>query len=103
MPMAPAQPLFLIWAAANRLAESGEVIGAEQRISVEQALRAVTIDAAYSLRLEASEGSIEAGKLANFTVLARSPLDVGPTSIKDIEVWGTMHEGRLLPVTQAAN
>lgn len=99
MPMAPGRPLYLMWCAVNRVTLAGNLVGPEQRISPEQALRAVTIDAAYSLRMEEQVGSIEPGKLANITVLAENPLTVDPGRIKDIEVWGTIHEGRVLPVT----
>ncbi len=61
-------------------------------------MKAITIEAAYSLRLENEVGSIEPGKLANFTVLEDNPLTVAPDTIKDITVWGTVHEGRVLPV-----
>ncbi|MFP6655903.1 MAG: amidohydrolase family protein, partial [Myxococcota bacterium] len=98
MPMAPGQPLLLMWSAVNRRTFDGNVPGPDQRISAEQALRAVTINAAYSLRMEDQVGSIEAGKLANLTVLAENPLSVPPHTIKDIKVWGTMHEGRVLPL-----
>ncbi|MCP4780438.1 MAG: amidohydrolase [Hyphomicrobium sp.] len=98
MPMAPAQPLFLMWAAVNRVTPSGRVSGPDQKLSVEDALKAVTIDAAYSLRLENEIGSIEPGKLANFTVLEASPFDVDPMKIKDIKIWGTVLEGRLQPL-----
>jgi hypothetical protein len=43
-------------------------------------------------------GSIERGKLANFTILADNPLTVDPTKVKDIGVWGTIVEGRVQPV-----
>ncbi len=98
MPMAPAQPLFLMWAAVNRITTSGRIAGPEQRISVEDALKAVTINAAYSLRLEDEIGSIEAGKLANFTILEQSPLQVEPVAIRNIGIWGTVLEGRLQPI-----
>jgi predicted amidohydrolase YtcJ len=101
MPMAPGQPLFLIWAGVNRITNDGNVRGAEQRVSPLGALRAVTLDAAYSLQLEKQVGSIVPGKLANFTILAASPLKVDPVRIKDIAVWGTVQEGRVLPVRQA--
>ena len=61
----------------------------------------LTINAAYSLRLEDERGSIEPGKLANFTVLDQNPLSVDPMAIKDIEVWGTVMEGRVLKVGHA--
>ena len=101
MPMAPGQPLFLLWAGVNRITNDGNVRGAEQRVSPLGALRAVTLDAAYSLRLENQVGSILPGKLANFTILAANPLKVDPVRIKDIPVWGTVQEGRVLPVHRA--
>ncbi|WP_316204701.1 amidohydrolase [Bradyrhizobium sp. SZCCHNS3004] len=98
MPMAPGQPLFLMHCAVNRTTVSGRVAGPDQRISRLSALKAITLDAAYSLRLEDEVGSIVPGKLANFTILGESPLTVDPAKIKDIPVWGTVHEGRVLPV-----
>jgi len=98
MPMAPSQPLFLMDCAVNRTTVSGRVAGPDQRSSREGALRAVTLEAAYSLRLENEVGSIVPGKLANFTVLSENPITVPAATIKDIKVWGTVHEGRRLPV-----
>jgi hypothetical protein len=98
MPMAPSQPLFLMDCAVNRTTVSGRVAGPEQRSSREGALRAITLEAAYSLRLEDEVGSIVPGKLANFTILSDNPVTVDAAEIKDISVWGTMHEGRILPV-----
>ena len=98
MPMAPGQPLFLMHCAVNRTTTSGRVAGPDQRASRLGALKAVTLDAAYSLRLEKEMGSITAGKLANLAVLGANPLTVAAESIKDIPVWGTVHEGRVLPV-----
>lgn len=101
MPMAPAQPLLLVWAAVNRTTVSGRVAGPEQRLSVAQALRAVTIDAAQSLRMETEVGSIAPGKLANFTILEADPFEVDAAAIKDIAVWGTVFEGVAYPVGAA--
>jgi predicted amidohydrolase YtcJ len=102
MPMAPAQPLFLVWAGVNRTTVSGRVAGPDQRLSVEQALRAVTIDAAQSLRLEHEIGSIAPGKFATFTILDEDPFAVEPAAIKDIGVWGTVFEGVPYPVAPQA-
>ena len=96
--MAPGQPLFLMWSAVNRTTASGRVAGPEQRISVEDALRAVTLDAAFSLQMEDEVGSLEDGKLANMTILEAGPYDVDPDAIKDIGIWGTMHEGTRYPL-----
>jgi len=101
MPMAPADPLFLMWCGVNRITSSGRVAGENQRISREGALSGVTLDAAYSLRLEKERGSIEPGKLANFTILDANPLTVEPTKIKDVGVWGTVMEGQKLQVGNA--
>lgn len=98
MPMAPGQPLFLMWCAVNRISINGNVIAPEQTITAEQALKAVTINAAYSMQLEHELGSLKAGKTANITVLKQNPLTVDPTTIKDIEVLATIHEGKLFPV-----
>lgn len=95
MPMAPAKPLQLVWAAVNRLTFEGHVAGPEHKVPLETALRAITIDAAYSIQLEKRVGSIEPGKDANLTILEASPFDVELEAIKDIVVWGTMLEGRL--------
>jgi predicted amidohydrolase YtcJ len=97
--MAPAEPLRLVWAAVNRVGLSGDtVIGESERITVEEALRGVTINAAYVVRLEDSIGSIDIGKAANFTVLDKSPFEVPPLAIKDIAVEATIFEGRVYPV-----
>ncbi|NTW41589.1 MAG: amidohydrolase [Cellulomonadaceae bacterium] len=98
MPMAPAQPLFLMWCAVNRTTFSGRVARPDLRISSEDALRAVTIDAAYSIRLEREVGSLEPGKRANVTVLEENPLTVAPALLKDIAIWGTILEGRVQPL-----
>jgi adenine deaminase len=74
------------------------VAAPEQRVTVEQALRGVTIDAAYSLRLESEIGTITPGKRANFTVLSDNPLAVDVGKLRDIAVRGTVMEGRALPV-----
>lgn len=102
MPMAPAKPMQLVWAAVNRLTAEGEVAGPEHRVTLDQALKAITIDAAYSIRMEERVGSIEVGKNANLTVLKQSPYEVDPSKLKEIAVWGTMLEGRLQPVGRAA-
>jgi len=98
MPMAPGQPLFLMHCAVNRTTASGRVAGPDQRVSRLGALRGVTLDAAYSLRMEKETGSIVPGKLANFSILGENPLTVEAAKIKDIAVWGTVQEGRILPV-----
>jgi predicted amidohydrolase YtcJ len=98
LPMGPSDPLYLVWAGVNRLTPSGRVAGPGQRISVDSALRAITIEAAYSWRKEDQIGSIAPGKIANFTILEKDPYEVRATDLKDVPVWGTVFEGRAFPV-----
>ncbi|WP_028022258.1 amidohydrolase [Enterovibrio calviensis] len=101
-PMAPAQPLALVWAAVNRLGLSEEkVMGQEERITVDEAMRAITIDAAYTARLEGDIGSIDIGKYANFTVLDDSPYKVDPKDIRDINVSATVYRGHTAEIEVA--
>ena len=94
----PVNPLFSMWAATVRKTMSGRVLGEGERISVPQALHAVTLGAAYLLGQDDKKGSIEAGKLADFTVLDRNPLEVAsPEELKDIKVLGTVMGGKAFP------
>lgn len=101
LPMGPSDPLYLAWAGVNRLTPSGRVAGPSQRISVEAALRAITIEAAYSWRKEHQIGSIAPGKIANFTILEKDPYEVRAIDLKDVPVWGTVFEGRVFPVPES--
>jgi hypothetical protein len=93
-PVAPPHPLECMWIAVNRLGLSGtRVLGEAERVSAYDALRMVTIDAAASLGVDDRVGSIRAGKLADFTVLADNPLKVDPMKIRDIAVWGVVIGG----------
>jgi adenine deaminase len=85
----------------NRITHSGRVAGPEQRITIDEALRAVTIGAAYSWRREQDLGSIEVGKIANFTVLADNPYDNDPRDLGRTRILGTVFEGRWFPVPLA--
>ena len=98
LPMGPSAPLYLAWCGVNRITPSGRVAGPDQRITIDQALRAITIEAAYSWRHDDWIGSIAPGKIANFTILAEDPYAVDPERLKDIPIWGTVFEGRLFPI-----
>jgi predicted amidohydrolase YtcJ len=101
MPMAPGDPLFLMWCAVNRLTTSSRVAGPDQRVTAEQALRGVTIEAAYSLKLEDEIGTISPGKRANLTILDANPLAVDAMEIRNVAVLGTVMEGQVLPIGKA--
>lgn len=96
--MAPARPLNHAWVAVNRMGDSGEVACPEERLTLEQALRAITIDAAFVLGMEDEIGSIRAGKRADFTVLEADPFEEPVESLRDIPVRGTVFEGRPFPI-----
>jgi len=92
----PIDQLFVVWTAVNRVSRGGEVIGPDQRITPLEALKAITINAAYQYFEENSKGSIEPGKLADLVILDRNPLKVDPMAIRDIKVVETIKEGRTI-------
>ncbi len=101
-PITPLGPLFTAWCAVNRLTSSGQVLGEAERISVDQALHAITLGAAYSLHMDGEIGSIEVGKFADFCVMADDPTAVAPVALKDVRITGTVIGGRPLALPTAA-
>jgi hypothetical protein len=95
-PITPISPLFSVWAAVNRQSKEGEIIGEDQRISVEKALKTMTIDGARLNFQEEDLGSIEIGKIADFAVLDTDPTAIDPMRIKDIKVMATFIEGEMV-------
>jgi predicted amidohydrolase YtcJ len=89
----PFAPLMGIQGMVTRKGWNGEIWGANQRISVEEALRINTINGAYNSHEEAIKGSITAGKLADFVVLAEDPHTVDKEKIKDIQIVRTVTGG----------
>jgi predicted amidohydrolase YtcJ len=100
-PVTPLGPLFTAWGAVNRLTASGRVLGSEERISVADALRTITLGAAYTLHLDGEVGSIEVGKRADFAVLEDDPTEIAAERLKDVRIWGTVQDGRLFPAAEA--
>lgn len=94
-PITPLGPLFTAWCAVNRITASGRVQGEYEKISVAEALHAITLGAAYTLKLDGEIGSIEAGKRADFAVLEDDPTAVLPEDLGDVRVWGTVQNGRI--------
>lgn len=93
-PVVPPNALRVVWAAANRTSRSGDVIGAEQRIGAYDALRSVTVWAAYQLFEDDRKGTLEPGKFADFVILDRNPLRVPVAEIAELRVLETVKEGR---------
>ena len=100
-PVTPLGPLFTAWCAVNRRTQSGRVLGEAEKISVTDALRTITLGAAYTLKLDGEIGSIETGKRADFAVLEDDPTTIAPENLKDVRVWGTVHGGKVYPAAEA--
>jgi len=92
--VSPIDQLFVVWSAVNRISRVGAVIGADERITPLQALKAITQGGAYMYREEKSKGPIEIGKLADLVILSENPLTVDPIKIKDLRVIETIKEGK---------
>jgi predicted amidohydrolase YtcJ len=92
-PVTPMAPLFTAWCAVNRLTEKRRLLGEAQRIPVADALRCITLGAAYVLKMDGEIGSIQTGKRADFCLLDDDPLAVPPEALKDIPVAGTVLGG----------
>lgn len=88
------EPLRYIDNAVNRrMRDGGEVLNPDECISVEQALRAVTIDAAWQCRVDDIAGSLEPGKYADMVVLDRDPLTIDPAKVIELKVMETWLQG----------
>lgn len=96
-PVTPLGPLFTAWCAVQRVTPKGRVLGEAERLTVAQALQAITLGAAWTLKLDHEIGSIECGKRADFCVLHEDPLAIDPMALKDVKVWGTVLSGRVFP------
>jgi predicted amidohydrolase YtcJ len=92
-PIVPPDVMRLVWATTNRLTRSGQVLGPNERISVEEALKAVTVNAAYQYFEEDLKGTIEVGKQADFVVLSANPLSVAKRNLLNIKVLQTIARG----------
>ena len=87
-PVTPISPMQMLWSATERRTLTGLLLGGDEKISRQRALRALTIDAAWQNHLEQDRGSLEAGKLADLIVLSGNPLEVNDVrSIKVTRVW----------------
>ena len=93
VPVTPLSPLFTAWCAANPRTATGKPLGEHDRITVAEALRAITLGAAYTLHMDGEIGSIETGKRADFAVLEDDPTTCDPAALKDIKVWGSVMGG----------
>ena len=96
--MAPAEPLNSMWVAVNRISHEDQVMGAAEKLTQQQALEAITINAAQTIGMADITGSLRAGKRADFTVLDDDPLNCDPMALRDIGICATVFEGRVFPI-----
>ncbi len=92
-PVVPADMMRLLWTAVNRKTRSGKTLGPEQRATVMEGIRAMTLDAAYQFFEDTSKGSLSVGKRADIVVLDQDPISVPSMAIKDIAVLETIKDG----------
>lgn len=95
-PVVPSDCRMLLWSAVNRRTRSGEVLGAEQRIGALEALRGITLDAAYQHFEDDIKGSIEAGKLADLVIAEEDPATMDPAELKNLTIAETIKRGEVI-------
>jgi predicted amidohydrolase YtcJ len=92
-PVVPPDMIRLLWSTTNRKTRSGKVLGDEQKISTYEALKAITINAAYQHFEDDIKGTLEVGKQADIVVLSEDPLDIDAKDILEIDVVATFSQG----------
>ena len=85
-----------VWCAVNRVTRDGKVLGDGERISVLEALKAVTVNGAWQYFEEMEKGSIKCGKIADFVILDRDPLGVEEMELRDVRVVRTIKDGEVI-------
>ncbi len=95
-PVVPPWMMLTIWGAVNRKTRSGRTIGEEYRLTPFEAIKAITVNAAYAYFEEDIKGTLEPGKYADIVVLEENPLTCDPDHIKDIQVVKTIKEGKVI-------
>lgn len=93
-PIVPPDMIRLLWATGQRETRSGKILGAEQRVSIYDALKSITINAAYQNFEEGIKGSIEVGKHADFVILSGNPLNLQPAELLQLKVMKTISRGK---------
>lgn len=93
-PIVPPDMIRLLWATSQRETRSGQILGAEQRIPIYDALKSVTVNAAYQNFEEGMKGSIAVGKNADFVILSGNPLKLQPADLLKLKVMQTISRGK---------
>jgi len=95
-PIVPPDMIRLLWATSHRETRSGKILGPEQRVSIHDALKSMTINAAYQNFEEDQKGSITTGKQADFVILSENPLNVEPADLLRVKVLKTVSRGKMV-------
>jgi len=100
-PVSAPAPLKEVWTAVTRkdVYSDGKVWAPAEAVTPMEAMKMITVDAAYTLGVEDKVGTIEAGKFADFTVLDSDPLSIPAIKIKDVAVYATVLGGKVIPVS----
>ena len=85
-----------IWCAVNRTTKEGKVLGEDEKISVLEAIKAVTINSAYQYGEEDVKGSLKAGKKADLIIVDRNPLNVDKNELRNIKILETIKDGKTI-------
>jgi predicted amidohydrolase YtcJ len=93
-PVVPPDMIRLLWSSTNRITRSGKILGDQQKISTYDALKAITLNAAYQHFEDDIKGSIEVGKLADLVVLSEDPLAMPAASLLNLKVIATYSHGK---------
>ena len=102
-PATPIGPLRVMRTAILRTPRKGhQAMGSSERLSIDQALRAMTTNAAWQLGIENHRGSLEAGKAADLLILSRNPMETPPEELDSIEVLGTWIDGQPVDTRRAS-
>ena len=96
--MFPADPFHLMRTAILRTTRSGRVLGADQAITIDEAVRALTIHGARQLGADDELGSLEVGKAADLVVLSADPYAIDPERLGDVRVLEVWVDGRRQPL-----
>lgn len=95
-PVALPSSIMILHTQVNRVTRSGKVLGPEQRVGVMDALKSITLHAAWQHFEEERKGSLEAGKLADLVILDKDPLKIEPMALRDLKVLETIKEGKTI-------
>ncbi len=95
-PVVPPDSMRLLWVTVNRLTRSAKVLGPAQRIGIQDALRALTVNGAHQYFEEAKKGTLTVGKQADLVVLSQDPLALAPEKLLEVKVVETVARGRVV-------